>query len=97
VEIVDPSMRAAIQQYPTHAINGLVHTRMINGVAQPDPSFLVVIPDQGRDSVLSARPESGSSAPALPNQTTFAPAAGKSPVAREPERLGQGRLRSFDQ
>ncbi|WP_428940859.1 hypothetical protein [Fontivita pretiosa] len=96
VEIVDPSMRATIQQYPTHAINGLVHTRMINGVSQPDPSFLVVIPNQGRDSVLSARPASGAGSPALPYDTTFAPSADRPPVAHEPARQGQGRLRSFD-
>ena len=82
-EPVDPSMIAAMQQYPTHAVNGEVHAKAVDdpitGAKKTveDPSFFVVIPHKA-PSLLRAQ----QAAPAL-----IAPGA--------PRNEGGGKLRSI--
>jgi len=60
-EPIDASMIAAMQQYPTHALNGEVHAKTVDdpitGAKKTveDPSFFVVIPHKA-PSLLRAQP-----------------------------------------
>jgi hypothetical protein len=62
-EPADPSLLAAIEQYPTHAVNGEVRTREIDDPLNPqkkkiveDPSFLVVIPKPAASLLRASQP-----------------------------------------
>lgn len=50
LEVVDPTLLAAMKQYPEHAVNGMVNTRKAKDPATgalldaPDPSYLIEIP-----------------------------------------------------
>lgn len=61
-EIVDPSLLAAIEQYPTHAVNGEVRTHVVEDPAtgkqqtMEDPSFLVVVPRPSASLLRAERP-----------------------------------------
>ena len=62
IEPTDPSLLAAIEQYPTHAVNGQTRTRQIDDPATgtprvvEDPSFLVVIPRPKASLLRAERP-----------------------------------------
>jgi hypothetical protein len=61
-EVVDPSLLAAIEQYPTHAVNGEVRTHVVEDPAtgkqqtMEDPSFLVVVPRPSASLLRAERP-----------------------------------------
>jgi hypothetical protein len=71
-EPTDPSLLAAIEQYPTHAVNGEVRTRQIDDPVSgkpkivEDPSFLVVVPRPKASLLRAERPPD---APQLLNPT----------------------------
>ncbi|HMB95099.1 MAG TPA: hypothetical protein VKK61_03590, partial [Tepidisphaeraceae bacterium] len=44
VEILDPTLKAAMEKYPYNAMNGMYTRRMVNGIEQYDSSLLVPIP-----------------------------------------------------
>ncbi len=95
VEIADPTLAAALRQYPHHAVNGeqMAHqaTDKVTGrvTTTMDPSFLVEIP-RGRPSML------GGGAPAAP--TPAAPAWNPGAPPPGPDGGGTpGRLRSIGQ
>ena len=85
VEVVDPTLKAAMQQYPTHVVNGVEEVVSYRDpktgklIDQPKPSMLVPIPH--------AEPSFVSPAPAQPN--LLEPGASETP--------GMGRLRSVGQ
>jgi hypothetical protein len=60
-DILDPSMSAAKEQYPTHALNGEVHTKVVDDpntgkkAEVEDPSFFVVVPHKA-PSLLRQEP-----------------------------------------
>jgi hypothetical protein len=53
VEIIDPTLRAAMEKYPYNAVNGMNIKRMVNGTEQIDTSLLVPIPHKEATAVHS--------------------------------------------
>jgi len=86
MEPLDPSLIEAMQKYPTHAINGDLHVSKIKDPLtqqieeQPDPSFLVLIPHEKKQSLLDAPPffdRAPAQTPAAPAPAQPLPGAGK--------------------
>jgi hypothetical protein len=90
LEVVDASLQAAIKQYPTYAVNGMVQTQNVNGVMQQDASKLIAIPKSPQHAVTRGQAQSQEPTydptyrPNIPRQTT-----------RQPATPGSGRLRSI--
>lgn len=93
VEILDPSLKAAMLQYPHNTVNGMLTKRMVAGKEVYDPAQLVPIP---RDKTAS----SAQPAPAASNQPggydpNYRPAIPRlAPTPTESGNSG-GRLRSI--
>jgi hypothetical protein len=83
VEILDPTLRAAMEKYPYNAVNGMNIKRMVNGVEQYDSSLLVPIPHN----------KSSGTTPAEPTPPYQLPQAQSQPPQQQQQ--GMGGLRSI--
>jgi hypothetical protein len=79
-EALDPTLIAAMEKYPTHAVNGVTYVTKVDGKEIEDPSYVVEIPRQ-KISLLRQQPQ----APQL-----LAP-----PTPAQASEGGAGRLKSL--
>lgn len=99
VRVVDPSLLAAMKQYPYHAVNGMQTSRKVNGKEIPDPSLLVRIPVPDEESAgLAGGLDSGTAASP---QQGYEPSTGQqNPTIPKPKPAppdpGLGKLKSVD-
>jgi hypothetical protein len=92
VEILDPTLRSAMEKYPYNAVNGMYVKRMANGVEQYDSSLLVPIPHgKTADAVAHSAPPQP---PQLPPQQQLPNL--QQPPQPQPS-ASEGALRSIDQ
>jgi hypothetical protein len=101
VEILDPTLKAAMDQYPTHAVNGMVYSKTVNGVQQPDPSLLVLIPQsQAQPNATPTAPQdqatvSPDAAAYDPSYRPQLPRQAQQQKQQQQQRPGAGRLKSI--
>jgi hypothetical protein len=93
LEVIDPSMLDAMKRYPTYAVNGVVETQNVNGVSQPKPSILTVIP-QDRQRIL-ARETTGSQSQQPRYDPTYRPSIPRQTPPRQAAPAGSGKLKSI--
>lgn len=89
LEIIDPTLKAAIAKYPEHAVNGYVYEHQdASGKPIPTPSFLVQIPH--RDNLLNGGDDNG-------DASGTAAAPGDQPTGTTPdgEDTSLGKLRTI--
>jgi hypothetical protein len=87
-KVVDPTLQAAMQKYPTHSLNGYVDTIMVNGKPEPRSSAVVPIPHVG---------ESTDSAPLATQRPRVDLLGGDDPNAPSATDSSAGQLRSMGQ
>jgi hypothetical protein len=74
VEILDPTLREAMERYPYNAVNGTNVKRMVNGVEQYDSSLLVPIPhNKNAETVAHSNPPPQDQASEVQQATSPAP------------------------
>jgi hypothetical protein len=90
LEVTDPTLRDAIRQFPTYAVNGMEQTHNVNGVAQTNPSQLIAIPRQvaARDAPAHAQGQSQF-------DPTYRPDIPRQTPPHQPVPSGGGRLKSI--
>jgi hypothetical protein len=64
VEIIDPTLKAAMLQYPYNAVNGMHIKHVVNGKEQYDPSLLVPIPRDANAIAGAQNPQNQPPSPA---------------------------------
>jgi hypothetical protein len=81
IKVVDATLKAAMEQFPYNAINGMQMKHMVNGKEQYDPSLLVPIPRDASDLASAQTPQHTQPPPGMvqssgptPDQPAYDPA-----------------------
>ena len=99
LDIVDESLKAAIAQYPYHAVNGEYRGKVANGQTIPDPSFLVIVPHDPNSYSSTSGADNGNATDEAVKSGANDPAAlifdQQEPAPQPQQQQQPGKLRSI--